>query len=81
MMMGGMGVLSSSCADNGVSAGMSMDAVLGPVFGAKNSGSMNKGLCIGVLHFLDNDDLYNQSLGTIMLLLLLLLLLMMMLHA
>ena len=25
--------------------------------------TMKKGLCINVLHFLDNDDLYNQSLG------------------
>jgi hypothetical protein len=31
-------------------------------FGSKNP-AVKKKLVVGVLHFLDNDDLYNQSLG------------------
>ena len=41
---------------------MDKDLMMKNVFGPQNA-NMKKGLCINVLHFLDNDDLYNQSLG------------------
>ena len=41
---------------------MGDEVEMNDVFGPKNV-TMKKGLCINVLHFLDNDDLYNQSLG------------------
>lgn len=37
------------------------EVLMDGVFGHENA-NMKKGLCISVLHFLDNDDLYNQSL-------------------